>query len=293
MKPPGWIFASLALSQLFAAASETGIAIPARFDRGGRVIIPAKLNSSGPFSFLLDTACTIPTIHPDLADELMLAARGFVRIHGIAGVERAPTYPNVSFDFGEAAYNPRRVAAIPSEREQSRRRRDGVIGSSFFERFVVSIDGLAKSVRLHHATNFVYSGAGEIVPFSFREEIPVVKGAIVFPESELGEAEFELDTGCDSGICLGSHYVKVHQLVEKTEGRADQKFGVGGSTETRNGSVPALRLGKLRIEKPQADFFLEGSPVEEPLAGHLGMGVFQRYRVIFDYARKRMIIETP
>lgn len=275
------------------AADEAGIAIEARFDRGGRVIVPAKLNGSQAFHFLLDTACTIPTIHPDLADELKLAQRGFVRIHGIAGVERAPTYPNVSFDLGGAIYSPRRVASIPSEREQSRRRRDGVIGSSFFEKFVVVIDSPAKKLQLHSSTNFVYSGKGEIVPFTFHAEIPVVKGTIVFPEGDLGEAQFELDTGCDSGLCLGSHYVKQHNLVERSEGRADQKFGVGGSTETHNGSVPALRLGGLKIEKPQTDFFLEGSPVDEPFAGHLGMGVFKNYRVIFDYSRKQMIIETP
>jgi hypothetical protein len=273
------------------AAEEAGVAIAARFDRGGRVIVPAKLNHAGPFSFLLDTACTIPTIHPEMVDELKLEQRGFVRIHGIAGVERAPTYPNVAFDLNGASYTPRRVAAIPSEREQSRRRRDGVIGSSFFERFVVVIDGPAKSVRLHSSTNFAYSGKGEIVPFAFRAEIPVVKGTILFPGSDLGEAQFELDSGCDSGLCLGSHYVKQHKLIEKTEGRADEKFGVGGSTGTHNGSVPGLRLGALTIEKPQADFFLEGSPVDEPLAGHIGMGVFQRFRVIFDYARRRLIIE--
>lgn len=276
-----------------ALADEAGLALSARFDRGGRAIIPVKLNSTGPFWFLLDTACTIPTLHPDAAEELKLEQRGFVRIHGIAGVERAPTYPNVAFDLGGATYTPRRVAAIPSEREQSRRRRDGVIGSSFFERFVVVIDGPAKSVRLHSATNFAYSGKGEIVPFTFHAEIPVVNGTIAFPEGGLGEAQFELDTGCDSGLCLGSHYVKQHKLVERTEGRADEKFGVGGSTETHNGSVPLLRLGGLKIEKPQADFFLEGSPVDEPFAGHIGMGVFQRYRVIFDYPRKRLIIETP
>jgi hypothetical protein len=266
--------------------------ITARFNHG-RVIVPTRLNEAGPYSFLLDTACTIPTIHPEIVDELSLAPRGYVRIHGIAGVERAPTYPNVAFNLDGATYRPRRVAAIPSERNESRRRRDGVIGSSFFERFVVEINGPRETLKLHSPTNYVYDGPGEVVPFRFREEIPVVKGILVTPGHEPIEAEFEIDTGCDSGLCLGDHFVNEHNLLATSGGRADRKFGVGGGTATRNGSVPMLRLGKLEIKKPQTDFFLEGSPVEEPLAGHIGMGVFQQYKVIIDYARQRLIIESP
>ena len=158
---------------------------------------------------------------------------------------------------------------------------------------MVVIDGPGKSVRLHSPTNYAYAGQGEILSFRFKEEIPVVQGAIIYPDREPIETEFEIDTGCDSGLCLGEHFVTAHQLLENAEGRADQKFGVGGSAQTQNGSVPILRLGKLEIIKPQADFFREGSPVDAPLAGHIGAGVFQRYKVIYDYSRKRLIIESP
>jgi hypothetical protein len=264
--------------------------VEARFTQG-RVTVAAKLNDAGPFWFLLDSACTIATVHPDLVDELALQQRGFVRIHGIAGVERAPTYPNVTFDFTGARHQPRRIAAIPSEREDSRRRRDGVIGSSLFNQFVVEIDGPGKTLKLHSATNFSYSGEGQIVPFRFQAEIPVLKAAIFYPGKDPIESEFELDTGCDSGLCLGSHFVSAHKLLDGAQTRADEKFGVGGSTETRNGTVPALRLGNFEIKDAQTDFFLAGSPVDEPLAGHLGMGILKRYRVIVDYPRKRLIIE--
>lgn len=265
--------------------------VPAKFNHG-RVILPASVNGAGPFSFLLDTACTIPTLHPELVDELSLQPRGSVRIHGIAGIERAPTYRNVAFDLKGATYRPRRVAAIPSERSESRRRRDGVIGSSFFEQFVVEINGPAETVRLHSPTNFNYLGKGEMLEFRFLAEIPVIKGTIVYPDRPPIETKFEIDTGCDSGLCLGDHFVNEHRLLEAAEGRADRKFGVGGSTRTHNGSVPLLELGKLKVQKPQADFFLEGSPVDKPLAGHIGAGIFQRYNVIFDYPRKRIIIEA-
>src|SRR5688572_23984792 len=103
-----WSFVVMVLIGCLQVSASESVTIAARFNHG-RVIIPAKLNdATNALSFLLDTACTIPTIHPTIVDELSLQQRGFVRIHGIAGVERAPTYPNVSFDLGGATYRPRR-----------------------------------------------------------------------------------------------------------------------------------------------------------------------------------------
>ena len=201
-----------------AAAEDSLIAtIPIKLHHH-RIILDAKVNDSGPYKFLLDTGCTIPTIHPKLVDELKLKASGRVRINGIAGIERAPTYPDVTFQLGNANYKPRRVASIPSERDHSRKR-DGVIGSGFFETFVVEIRPRDKLVKLHTPPNFIYSGKGEVVLFRMREEIPVVEGSIELKDGTMLTGEFELDTGCDSGICLGEHFVKENSLVKQLGGK--------------------------------------------------------------------------
>jgi hypothetical protein len=267
------------------------ITIPAKLNHG-RIILTAHIADSKPLTFLLDSACTIPTLHPQLVDDLNLKPSGRVRINGIAGEERAPTYTGVVFDLGGATYSPRRVASVPSERNE-RRRRDGVLDAGFFRRFVIELNPESSSLRLSAPTNFDYTGKGTIVPFRFREEIPVVKGALITGDNEPIEAEFEIDTGCDSGLCLGENFINTHHLLEKIESRSSEKFGVGGSVETRIGHVPALRIGQLEIKNVQTDFFLKGSPVDDPLAGHIGMGVLGKRKVIFDYTRKRLIIEEP
>ncbi len=257
-----------------------------------RMVISGKIDDT-PLKFLLDSACTIPTLHPDVVDDLKLQPSGSVSIAGIAGEERAPTFRGVVIDMGGAIYSPRRVASIPSERSESRRRRDGVIGSGFFRQYVVEMDPRAAVIRLYSPTNFNYAGKGEVIPFRFRrgDEIPIVEAAVVMGEKDPIQGEFEVDTGCDSGLCLGSKFVRENKLLDSTESRASAKFGIGGSVETKSGTVPVFRLGKIDVEKPQTDFFQEGSPVDEPMAGHIGMGVFHRYKVILDYARKRLILE--
>lgn len=282
--------ALLLASTIFSSGGESLVArVPIKLQHG-RAVVSAKIDEKGPYTFLVDTACTIPTLHPELVDELGLQPSGRVRIHGIAGIERAPTYRNVVFDLGKAAYKPRRVASIPSEREHHRHR-DGVIGSGFFETFVVEFRPKEKALVLHSPKEFEYSGKGEVVSFRLREEIPVIDASFELPGGETLKGEFEVDTGCDSGICMGEHFVKQHSLVKKLGGKDSEKFGVGGSVDTADARIPIFRIGKREFKKAQADLFLDGSPVDEPLAGHIGMGVLGRTAVIFDYSRRRMILE--
>jgi len=284
------ILAVIALTLCVGRAEDSLVAtVPAKLHHN-RILLSAKVNDSGQHTFLIDSAATIPTIHPALMDKLKLEPSGRVRINGIAGVERAPTYRNVTFQLGKATYKPRRVASIPSERDHSRRR-DGVIGSGFFETFVVEIRPKEKIVKLHSPTAFEYRGKGEIVPFRLREEIPVVDGVIELKDGATLKGEFEVDTGCDSGICLGEHFVKEYSLLEKLSSKASEKFGVGGSVDTADVKIPRFRLGEKEFKDAQSDLFLDGSPVDKPLAGHIGMGVLGRTVVIFDYSRKRIILE--
>lgn len=281
----------LCVAPMFAdQAASSPITVNIRLTHN-RILIPSKLNNT-PATILLDSACTIPTLHPSIIDQLGLQPSGSVNIEGIAGEEHAPTYRGVVFKMGDAEYAPRRVASIPSERNDSHRRRDGLIGSGFLRQWVVEMDTRQSLIRLHAPTNFVYSGHGEVVPFRFRprDEIPIVEASIVVSNKPV-KAEFEIDTGCDSGLCLGSHFVRENQLLDSVESHSSEKFGIGGSVETKSGTVPILRLGKLDVLKPQTDFFQAGSPVDEPLAGHIGMGLLHRYKVIFDYARMRLILE--
>lgn len=268
-----------------------GAVIPITLSRG-RPLLSGAIGEVKGLTFLLDSACTIPTLHPTLVDELKIEPSGRVRIVGIAGEERAPTYRNVAFDFGGARYAPRRVASIPSERAEARRR-DGVIGSGFFREFVIELDAKAATLRLTAPTNFAYAGRGTVVPFSFRAEIPVLKASLAMKGREAVEGEFELDTGCDSGICVGQPFLTRHGLLSGSDGKRDEKFGVGGSVATHNTQIPTVRLAGLEATDVQADYFLEGSPVDEPLAGHIGMGFLRRYKVIFDYTRQRLILEEP
>jgi hypothetical protein len=260
---------------------------------GGRVLVPARVNGSDAMSVMLDTGYSIDMLSGQIAEKLGLKRNGQITIRGIAGEEKAALFEGATFGLSGAKYSPRRVAALSAGYQRRWRKRDGILGAGFFRRFVVEIDFRARKFSLHEPESFRSTGLGEVIPLTFNDSTPVVEGAILLPDRAPILGRFELDTGCDGGLCLGSDFVESNHLLEATgETKDAQRTGVGGDTSTRTGHVPKFRLGSLVIEKPLANFFLEGSPVDTGYAGHIGMDVFRRFKVIFDYSRQRMILET-
>jgi predicted aspartyl protease len=274
-----------------AAVPTNSVSLPFQLQRG-HVMVPARLQGTNELSLLLDTGYGMTMLHPELVQAAGLRRAGRITIVGIAGEEPAGVFEGPEFAFAGFTWKPRRVAALSADNQGRSRRRDGVLGSGFFRRFVVEIHSRDKTVALHEPDRYVYSGAGEVLPLTFKSTTPIVEAVIRLPDDSETKAQLEVDTGCDSGLCLGRHFVEAHQLTAtNTPRRTGERVGVGGGTRVRKGSLPRLRLGRLTIERPSANFFLEGSPSDAPLAGHIGWDVLRQFKVVFDYPRKRMILE--
>jgi hypothetical protein len=286
-----WIMGLLlgAGSATFAATNTNSVVLPFKHEQG-HVMLGARLNGGQQISLMMDTGYGVNMLHPQLVEQLGLRRRGKVTIVGIGGEEDADMFEGAILDFGGLTYAPRRVAALPSDRERSRRR-DGVLGAGFFRRFVVEIDPKRSTVTLHEPASFEYAGKGEVLPLIFRRDTPIVDGAIVLTNGQVAPAKFELDTGCDGGLCLGSDFVAEHKLSDTEGSRRSRRSGVGGGRGIISGTVPELRLGRLKVAKPSASFFVEGSPADSGMAGHIGWDVLRQFKVIVDYEHKRLILE--
>jgi hypothetical protein len=276
-----------ALAQTNAASSFVEIPIKTR---NGDLLVEARINHSEPLWFKLDTGFGITMLNPSRVEPLRLERVGKMTIVGIAGEEEAATYRGAVFDFGGLSYEPRRVAVLPSEAGRRWRKRDGILGAGFFRRFVVEIDADKERVRLFEPGPFTYTGSGEILPLEFKQDTPIVEATLVPPGADPIQGRFEIDTGCDDCVCLGHDFVAAHRLLE-SRNASDTRRGIGGSAEIRPGLLAELRLGKLVVKNPSANFFVEGSPAGDGQAGHIGLGALQRFRMIFDYSRRRLILE--
>lgn len=261
-------------------------------NRSGDLLVETRINGSQPLLFKLDTGFGITTIHPNRVESLSLQRVGHMTIVGIAGEEQADTYARAVFDFAGATYTPHRVAVLPSEARRRWRKRDGILGAGFFRHFVVEIDVAKQRLQLFEPKTFDYQGSGEVLPISFKKDTPIIDAAITAPGGAPISGRFEIDTGCDGDICIGHDFVAARHLLDDGDaGQSDTRRGVGGGAEIRAGTLSELRMGKLVVNSPSANFFLEGSPAGDGQAGHIGLGVLERYKLIFDYSRLRIILE--
>src|SRR5438128_668347 len=266
-------------------------AVPFEFV-SGRILFSARVNDSRAVTLMLDTGYSINMLSRELVESLQLKRAGHITIVGIAGEERTELFEGVKFDLAGSAYSPHRVAALPAGYQSHWRKRDGVLGAGFFKRFVVEIDPGSQKILLHEPQTSRYTREGDVIPLKLKQTTPIVEGAVLLPDREPVPGRFEIDTGCDGGLCLGSDFVETNHLVKSAgKMKSSGRRGLGGEARTKIGRVPKFRLGSQVIGKPLTNFFLEGSPVDEGLAGHIGMEVLRRFRVIFDYSRERMILE--
>jgi hypothetical protein len=267
--------------------------------RGGLVMLPVTVNGSAPLSFLFDTGYAIDTIHPDLADSLQLRRAGKVTIVGIAGEEDAPTYAGTDVRLGDVTYSPRRVAAVPSE-AQRRRRRDGILGGGLLRRYVVQLNFTSATARIYDPASFAsVNPTGNVLTLRFRQDTPSVTATIPLADGKTITGQFEVDTGCDDGVCVGKEFVAAHDLARVFGGgeNPDVKQGVGGEARIRTGRIPRLRLGQeegpaaAEAVNVSASFFEDGSPAGRGMAGHIGMDAWRQFLVTFDYPRQRILLE--
>ena len=287
------VLAMLALGGASRSASPgtNDIAASLPFEiRRGHVMIQAQLNGTTAQTFMLDTGYGVTLLPPGQADSLSLRRAGRITIVGIAGEEQAGMFEGPEFDLGGLRWKPRRVAAFPTE-DSSPRSQYGILGAGFFRKYVVEIDPRTKRITLRLPEDFEYKGDGEVVPLTFKGSTPVVEAKFVKASSELITARLELDLGCDSCLCLGRDFTEMHNLLPSDVPASGARVGVGGSMKTQRGHTPDLRIGKLTFSKPRANFFLDGSPADAPLAGHIGYELLRDHRLILDYARSRMIVE--
>jgi predicted aspartyl protease len=274
-------------------ASTNSVVVPFEYRRG-HIMVRPRVNDSEPLLFMVDSGFAINMISPEQAEALQLRRTGKITIVGVAGEESADLCEGVVFDFGNGfTYRSRRIAALPSH---SRRfvRRDGVLGAGFYRQFTIEVDHPSKKLTLHRPETFTYGGTGEIVPLKFRKSTPFISASILIPGQAPIAGEFEIDTGCDGGLCLGHDFVESSGLEEKlSPGKRSARSGVGGDKKTHSVRLPQVQIGKLLVDRPSADLFEDGSPAERGFAGHIGMEVLRQFHLIFDYSRNRLIFERP
>ena len=105
---------------------------------------------------------------------------------------------------------------------------------------------------------------------------------------------FMIDTGSAGALVLTSPFVEQHELLPPPNQTTPFSIcGIGGDSQTQIGTLTDIRLGKLKIENPMTMFSQATNGVlsSPDFSGHIGNAILRRFKVVFDYSRRVMILD--
>ena len=165
----------------------------------------------------------------------------------------------------------------------------GLLGHDFFADHVITID--YESGLLTVASPDSYQGPADAteVPVWIESGEPFVLG-VLWAANRSVPAKLKIDTGSISGLGLNGSFVAQNALIPPDWPRTSVGgVAVGGDTENFVTRLDSIRFGGRVIREPIVGWSADLERVGD--AGTLGAPLLERFRVTFDYARMRLLLE--
>ena len=299
-----------------ASAAKSAVAIPFELD-DNLIYVRVSVNGSRSLSFILDTGAH-SIIHARHARTIGLKLKLIGQAGGI-GANQPDVYlvtEKVSFSLPGVVFSPRRLLAVSldavescvnefnideegrniasdrSKQSAAKRDVDGILGKQFFDQFVVEIDYAHQRLTVYDRSTYKYAGSGKDIALEVGEQHIFARAQIRAAGRAPLTGRFLLDTGSAQAVSLLKPFMNEHNLLTSTEGMTSVPVcGLGGHAKEKSwlGTLEALQLGEYRIAAPVTEFRLAEPNTDAD--GFIGGAVFRRFKVIFDYSRRRMILE--
>ena len=263
------------------------------------IYLQVKVNNSGPLSFILDTGAS-SVISRKRAESLDLKFRGKEQGFGVGeNAVEGSFVEGVSLDFSGATLFRQKLAAVALEdlEKSLGRAVDGILGNSFLRRFVVEIDYAAKTINLYAPKSYSYKGKGERVPLILDADSGLIfaRATLKLPNRPPIKGLFEIDSGGGHALILNSPFVGRNNLLTAAQkANVVSLGGIAGSSRAVAGTIETLQLGRNRVENVNTFFSLatDGMLASEDYDGNIGNDFLRLFKVVFDYSRRSMILES-
>ncbi len=305
----------LALTAGAAAPPEAGRAASAgpapapavRFDAGGQasqipfdddfglVFVKVRVNGSRPAWFLLDSGFDANVLGTGLAKALGVKLTDVQRVSQPGGGIEMGRAAGLTFGLPGVTLADQTAQTAPLEALEPfvGRSLDGILGHAFIQQLVVEIDYSTALLNLYDPAGWRYAGGGEVLPVTIAGSLPIVSGKVLLAGRKPIPGRFKLDTGSLDTLGFHGGFLAAHRLPEAGRPRQEEPgLAAGGGTRGVRFRVDGFRLGSRILKDLPVAGTLESKGFESRSdAGTIGAGVLGRFRLILDYARKRVILE--
>lgn len=279
----------MAVLLVLAALTAASSTVPFELDAAGRVVVPVRIGTAGPFPFVLDTGSNASAVSDTLARdlELSLVARSPVISAGgtvFRGIVRLS-------DVAVGGARAREVLATVTPAEDlavARHGIDGILGQDFLRELHYTLDYRRRVLTWDDAagTSAADSPSGSVA-------LPLVPedGRFVAELAQSGGDEvlrLVPDSGADSLVLFQRPSVRLPSMV--STGTPMRISGLTGEREARPFRLPLLRIGSLVLRNQTGVTVDRLEPDAPAVDGLLPLHGFSR--VAFR-GRERLLLVWP
>jgi len=263
---------------------------PFKLLTGGIIILKARLgNFPDTLAFVLDTGSGGISLDSATAAELKVKTELSDRtIRGIAGVHRVyfaykQTLHLPDLEINDLDFHINDYDVLTSAYGE---KIDGIIGLSFFSRYIVKVDYDSSKISVYTKGTIKYPRGGFLLK-PIIQTIPVLQASLK-DNRPLG-ARFYFDTGAGMCLLLSADFVSDSNFIKpKRKWYATQAEGLGGKAPMKQGVIRQLQVGPYRFKNvPTYIFDDEYNVTQYPsLAGLIGNDLLRRFNLIINYDRR-------
>ncbi|HSG59556.1 MAG TPA: aspartyl protease family protein [Woeseiaceae bacterium] len=273
--------------------------VPYRISSVGQIVVDARLNDDGPFSFAIDTGASITVVFDETRQAAGIEALTSSRV-SIQGLVASGQFPLVSVKrlwVGEEGWADARMASIPGD-SVALGSIDGILGVDFLSRYSVGLSTANKALRLYPpelTSERAYLGWTSIPLHSL--QIPDSKATAYTIDLVIGPetipALFDLGATTNVMNWRAARALEVRPLQPK------QRNSVAGALQ----SAPIKAEININLVKTQnihwrnRTFLIADFPVFEVLdtggqpMAIVGTDLFGGRDLIIDFARNRVLVK--
>jgi hypothetical protein len=252
----------------------------------GHFLIRPKINRHDCGWFILDTGASISTISRETAGRLQLAHIGTVPLTSMFGVVASPVRRTDVLEVGPFALQ--RPIFVEMDFAPINQAFGlavaGVIGYDIFSRAIVEIEIARGAIAIHDPC--AYRRRDENwQELMIQHQTPVVRAAFEGNHQRW----FRLDIGAAVTVMFHTPTVRELDLLKSRDGTPSRI----GQLDVVFGAMAWFELAGHRFNQPKVIFVTsENGPVADPhTAGNIGLDFLQPFKLIFDYANKRIAFE--
>lgn len=167
---------------------------------------------------------------------------------------------------------------------------DGIVGYSFFSRYIVRLDYDSLKIYVYSKGTFKYPKGGHLLK-PIIASLPIQAAQV--RDAENINSRFYFDTGAGLCMLLSSDFVSDSSLLDpRKKPFPTQAEGLGGKANMRLTTLKEVRLGPYRFRKVPTYIFDDDYNVTSypNLGGLLGNDILRRFNVTLNYDRREIFL---